>query len=158
MVILHGLIKTFKLEVYLFIVLFSLLLLRYTLFMGLCYRIFRIWHEGRDVSDILAFCGAGGVTLWIWFKRGLAHIPCRPQLAKMCSSFGPTAPGISAPWHSSEGKGCLSSDPCASYNKHVLLSWKLGRESKTGHDEELYLNWLRSSNMGHSSAYNGARA
>jgi hypothetical protein len=24
---------------------------------------YRIWHEGRDVSDILGFCGARGVTV-----------------------------------------------------------------------------------------------
>jgi Na+-transporting NADH:ubiquinone oxidoreductase subunit NqrD len=24
---------------------------------------FRIWHEGRDASDILGFCGARGVTV-----------------------------------------------------------------------------------------------
>ena len=62
MVILHSLIKIFKLEVYLIIVLFSLLLLPYTLFKGLLLSFIRLWLEVRDVSDILGICGAWGVT------------------------------------------------------------------------------------------------
>jgi hypothetical protein len=27
---------------------------------------FRIWHEGEDVSDILGFCDAWGVTKSFW--------------------------------------------------------------------------------------------
>ena len=67
MVIVHGLIKTFKFELYLIIVLFLLLFPRFTLMLGFLLPSFIPGKEGRDVSDILGFCGAWGVTFSVDF-------------------------------------------------------------------------------------------
>ena len=65
MVILHGLIKIFKLEVYLIIVLFLLLLPRYTLFMGLCCRVLDFgMREGMLVIS------------WAFVAPRVLHAPC----------------------------------------------------------------------------------
>ena len=48
--------------VYLIIVLFLLLLLRYMLCRGFCCQVFFSGMREWDVSDVLSFCGASGVT------------------------------------------------------------------------------------------------
>jgi hypothetical protein len=63
MVTLHSLIKTFEVEPFITIVLFLLFASVFYFVHGFTLPSFILWHVGRDVSDILSFCGAWGITV-----------------------------------------------------------------------------------------------